>query len=228
MPSSTWVIQHRDGLGPAATAGLCGAVVLTHVVIAIVVSQLSRREVHEPTISAMTVQWISPVQAPVPPPPEPVKLRPIERPKPRKETIVAAKPPVPVDKPVFQAPEPPKEEPKVAADPSPVVPKAAPPAEPAPEPTPKSVSLSDLECDMPQPVYPNASRRRHEVGKTVLSMTIDAKGLPQNVRVKEGSGFARLDEAAVAVAQQYRCKPRMEGGVAQAVSVTKLINWVLE
>ncbi len=229
MSSSTWVIQHRDGLGPAATAGLCGAVVLTHVAIALVVSHLSQREVHEPTISAMTVQWISPVQAPVPPPPEPVKLRPIERPKPRKETVVAAKPPVPVDKPVFQAPEPPKEEPKVVDTTPPAPPAPAAPAPPpAPAPAPRPVSLSDLECEQPATVYPMASRRRKESGQTIVAMTIDTKGVPQNVRVSQSSGFSRLDEAAVEAARQFRCKPRIQGGVAMAVSAIKPFNWVLE
>lgn len=228
MSSSTWVIHHRDGLGRTAIAGLCAAVVLTHAAIAVVVSHLSRQELHEPTISAMTVQWISPVQAPVPPP-EPVKLRQMEPPKPRKETIVAAKPPVPVPQPVFQAPEPPKEEPKVVDNsPPPLAAAPATPVEPAAAPAPQPVSLSDLNCNMPEPDYPVASRRRKETGRTVVAWTVDTKGQLQDVRVMQPSGFPRLDEAAVAAVRRYSCKPRVTAGVAQASAVTKPFNWVLE
>lgn len=229
MPSSTWVIQHRDGLGPVARAALIGAVVLTHVVMAVTVAHLSRQEIHEPTISAMTVQWISPVQAPVPPPPEPVKIRQVEPPKPRKQTIVAAKPPVPTPAPVFQAPEPPKEEPKVVDNSPPLPP--APPA-PAPPPAPKQVevsSISDLNCYfMPLADYPLASRRRREEGRTVVDLTIDTRGLVTTVSVAKSSGYARLDSAALDSVRQYRCKPRMEAGVAQIVRTTAPIDFELQ
>ena len=64
----------------------------------------------------------------------------------------------------------------------------------------------------PQVEYPRASRRLKESGRTLVSVYVDEAGLPRQVLVKTSSGFALLDEAALAAVRKARFKPYMEHG----------------
>jgi protein TonB len=66
------------------------------------------------------------------------------------------------------------------------------------------------------PAYPPLSRRLGESGVVVLRVLIDEAGLPREVQVETSSGFARLDEAAVAAVRSARFVPFSEGGRARA------------
>lgn len=68
----------------------------------------------------------------------------------------------------------------------------------------------------PQAEYPRASRRLKESGRVLVSVFIDEAGLPRQVLVKTSSGFALLDEAALAAVRKARFKPYMEHGQPQA------------
>jgi periplasmic protein TonB len=54
------------------------------------------------------------------------------------------------------------------------------------------------------PVYPPASIQQAEEGYAVVVLTVDASGQPVNAAVRQGSGFARLDAAALRAARQWR------------------------
>ena len=62
------------------------------------------------------------------------------------------------------------------------------------------------------PVYPRASLRRHEEGKVVLELLVRADGTVGEVRVKESSGYPRLDKAALKAVRRWRYIPARQGG----------------
>ena len=64
----------------------------------------------------------------------------------------------------------------------------------------------------PVPEYPRAARRAGETGRVVVRVYIDEAGLPGDVQVNRTSGFARLDDAALAAVQKARFRPYTENG----------------
>lgn len=64
----------------------------------------------------------------------------------------------------------------------------------------------------PQVVYPRVSRRSRESGRVVVRAYIDTHGVPRQVQVEKSSGYARLDEAALAAVERARLKPHTENG----------------
>jgi len=58
----------------------------------------------------------------------------------------------------------------------------------------------------PSLIYPVESRQAREEGTVVLRITVDARGRPTNVTIIKGSGFPRLDRAAIEGA--WRCRIR--------------------
>jgi protein TonB len=80
----------------------------------------------------------------------------------------------------------------------------------------------------PKPEYPSQSRRRAEQGKVLLRVFIGADGLAQKAEIKTSSGFARLDQAALATVLAWRYVPGKRGGVPEAMWFDVPINFVLE
>jgi protein TonB len=58
----------------------------------------------------------------------------------------------------------------------------------------------------PSLIYPVESRQAREEGTVVLRITVDTRGRPTNVAIIKGSGFPRLDRAAIEGA--WRCRIR--------------------
>jgi protein TonB len=58
----------------------------------------------------------------------------------------------------------------------------------------------------PSLIYPGESRQAREEGTVVLRITVDSQGRPTHVVVVKGSGFLRLDRAAIEGA--WRCRIR--------------------
>ena len=79
----------------------------------------------------------------------------------------------------------------------------------------------------PLPLYPKASERLREQGRTVVRVTIDASGVPNSADIVQSSGFARLDRAAQATAMAWRYVPGRRAGVPEAMSVDVPIVWRL-
>jgi protein TonB len=61
------------------------------------------------------------------------------------------------------------------------------------------------------PTYPPASRRAGEQGTVRLKVLVDTNGRPANVEVSQGSGFARLDQAAVEAVRKWRFEAATDG-----------------
>lgn len=61
------------------------------------------------------------------------------------------------------------------------------------------------------PVYPRASLRRHEEGKVILELLVQADGTVGEIRVKESSGYQRLDQAAIKAVRRWHYVPARQG-----------------
>ncbi|ACE83258.1 energy transducer TonB [Cellvibrio japonicus] len=159
-------------------------------------------EIVQPTIQGVLVM-AEPEE--VPPPPEPPPPPPPE-PKPEPK-------PVPKPKPLPKAP--PSERAVKAPEPEPPPPPTAPaeakPAPPAPAPVlPPRADAGQL--SNPAPVYPSLSRRLREEGIVVLEILIKADGSVGEVRLKNSSGYKRLDETAMKAVAKWRYHPATQGG----------------
>ena len=64
----------------------------------------------------------------------------------------------------------------------------------------------------PAPEYPRLSKKLGETGVVVVRAYADEQGLPHDVQVERSSGFARLDDAALAAVRKARFKPYTENG----------------
>ena len=104
--------------------------------------------------------------------------------------------------------------------PSPVAPSPAPqPSEPRPQssaPTNPAPSVIPARFDAdylhnPSPSYPALSRRLGEEGKVVLRVFVEADGRPSSIEVSTGSGFSRLDQAALSAVGRWKFVPAKRG-----------------
>ena len=87
-----------------------------------------------------------------------------------------------------------------------------PPAPPAPV-IPRTAPKSDPRRPLTQPEYPPSSRRAGETGTVILEVYVLENGRAGDVRVKQSSGFPKLDEAAVReVKRSWRLVPGTENG----------------
>ncbi len=142
------------------------------------------------------------------PPPEITVAQAITAPPP---VPVAAQPPqpsavAPPATPVMAAPTPAPRAPAPLPVPPPVV---APPAEPRP------VGAGAIRYRLPPAIeVPMASRRLGESGTVLLRVVVDVNGLPRQISLHRSSGFARLDEQALAAMRSARFQPLVEGGSA--------------
>jgi periplasmic protein TonB len=71
-----------------------------------------------------------------------------------------------------------------------------------------------LECAAPE--YPAGAASVSEQGRVQLELAIGSSGRVESVRVLRSSGFARLDEAALAGVRRWRFEPARRDGVAVA------------
>ncbi|WIM04763.1 MAG: energy transducer TonB [Candidatus Nitricoxidivorans perseverans] len=170
-------------------------------------------------MSTLFVNIIEP-ERPPPKPPEPPKPKPPE-PKPVEPPpqLVAQAPVVSPTEPVVPPP-----------PPAPVI--AAPPAPPAPPRPAGPVTLGgELSVSCPErtpPRYPPVSRRLGETGTVVLKVELDEQGQVARSTVATGSGFPRLDEAAQAAVQGWRCTPAHRDGRPVRAVALQPFKFVLE
>jgi protein TonB len=66
----------------------------------------------------------------------------------------------------------------------------------------------------PNPTYPAMSRRLAEQGKVLLEVLILANGTVGEIKLKQSSGFKRLDDAALQTVKQWRFQPAKRGNQA--------------
>lgn len=213
-----------DALPPAVRRGVWLGAALLHVgaLWALLQMEPVRRAVGE--VLPIAVDWIAPPAPTTPPPPPPTpppKPAAVVQPKP---LIVSEPAPTPAA-PAFVAPPAPPPQP---AEPAPAVIEpmvvvAAPPPTPAPTapPAPRTIAITAVEYLSPPVLsYPSGSRRLQEQGQVHVRVLVDARGQPQQLSVIRSSGYARLDEAALATVRLTRFRPYTENG-------TPLPFWVV-
>ncbi|MEW5893666.1 MAG: energy transducer TonB [Pseudomonadota bacterium] len=98
-------------------------------------------------------------------------------------------------------------------------------AGPAPALTPPRFDAGYL--NNPPPGYPALSRRLGEQGRVLLRVRVSEEGLAREVLVQEGSGFARLDQAAREAVLRWRFLPARQGGAAVEAWVLVPISFSL-
>lgn len=196
----------RSGIGHERLAGLA-AVVVFHA--AVLYGLWSHRILVMPDeavtlfVDTITLPPPAPKQAPKPARIE--KPRAIERLRPQQlvaeaPAVLPAEPAAPPLPPASEAPVPP-------------------PARPA-GPVALGAELAVSCPERTAPVYPPLSRRIGEEGKVVLRVELDEQGLVGAAHVATSSGFARLDEAALAAVKTWRCNPaRRDGQAVRAVAL---------
>ncbi|MDK2123000.1 energy transducer TonB [Parachitinimonas caeni] len=150
---------------------------------------------------------------------------PVEPPKPLPAAPEVHKAPVP--KPVAALPLPkaaPSERavtapPETAAPGKPEAPAASPasaPTPPAPAAPPVPAPVTPPRTDAahlnnPAPAYPPASRKLGEQGRVLLDVYILPNGAVGEIKLKQSSGHARLDEAALNAVRRWRYLPAKRG-----------------
>ena len=91
---------------------------------------------------------------------------------------------------------------------------------------PKTVSISQAQCSVPEPIYPNLSRRMGEEGKALVRLFINESGNIEKVTLVQSSGIPRLDQAALDAGQKARCKPFIESG--KPIKVTAIQPYIFQ
>jgi protein TonB len=166
-----------------------------------------------PAPPAETVQMPSARETPPPvepPPPEP------EKPKPKPKKVEPT--PKPKPKPVIEAP---PSERAITQEETPQEESAPPPQQPVSTPlaeendtmgAPVTPPREDAhQLNNPRPAYPSLSRRLREQGTVLLEILIEPDGSVGEVRIKESSGFKRLDDTAVKAVKQWKYTPAKRG-----------------
>lgn len=173
--------------------------------------------------SVLAVHWAgepTPEVVPPPPKPEPPKPRPRHQPPRPQPVHLPAAAAVPAAEPTVP------EAPPVAA-PAPA-PAAAAAAMAAPAPLPVSAPRFNADyLSNPAPRYPAASRSRGEEGKVLLRVLVSPAGEAEEVRLHAGSGYERLDTAALDAVRHWKFVPARRGAEAVAAWVIVPISFTL-
>jgi protein TonB len=234
-PVVTSIRSMRLGGSPASDSGMPAHRKLSNAMLLVVVLLHSalfylavNAQVEPPTIEQPeTPMLVSLVEnpapevtapEPAPPEPKPVVKKVVPKPKKIEPTPVpevaqsAPTPPVTVPEPVKVAEQVTQPEP-----PSQVVEKPQPPKEePVIEPKFGAAYLKN-----PPPDYPTLSRRVGEQGRVLLRVLVSEQGTPQSVELESGSGYSRLDQAALDAVKKWRFVPARKG--SQAISAYVLV-----
>ena len=88
--------------------------------------------------------------------------------------------------------------------------------------TPAKIDLSQTNY---QPAYPASAKDKDEHGDVTLGIYVETTGKPSKVSVDKTSGFADLDQAAVAAVQAWHFVPATTGGAAAPGWTSVLIHF---
>jgi protein TonB len=80
----------------------------------------------------------------------------------------------------------------------------------------------------PDPEYPALSQRLGEEGRVLLRVLVSLEGRAEQIEIKQGSGFARLDAAAQAAVRRWRFQAARRGSEAVAAWVLVPITFHLD
>lgn len=187
----------------------------------------------------------APRTSPTPVLPSPIHVRLIEAaaespapvPAPTSPVVAPPRPPQPARVPSPPVAAAPPTAPQPAAEPvpdlrpaEPVAAPAAPAAPAPPQPAPPPVMQPRFDAaylDNPRPPYPGVSRRLGEEGEVRLRVRVDPAGLAQQVEIQQGSGYSRLDQAALETVRQWRFVPARLGDQPVAAWIIVPIQFTL-
>lgn len=112
--------------------------------------------------------------------------------------------------------------------PVPIPPASAEIGEPEPE-QPRVIPprIDATRLDNPAPVYPMRSRQLREQGRVLLDVYIVPDGSVGEIRVRESSGFPRLDRSALETVKGWRYLPARRGGEAIPYWYVQPVNFTL-
>ncbi len=113
---------------------------------------------------------------------------------------------------------------------APAAPEAV-PQEPARAPGKPKELPGELSVSCPgrtAPAYPAHSLRLGEQGHVMLTVELDETGRVTGASVKNSSGFARLDQAALNAVKTWRCKPALQEGRAVPAVALQPFSFTLE
>lgn len=169
--------------------------------------------------ATLFVNFIAPPAPPiaprVEPPPRREPPRPRHDPRPQPSQLAAA---AALDSPAEFA---------VPPAPTPVAVAAA--IEPKPAaPVNLGAELSVSCPERTAPSYPLPSRRLNETGTAVLRVELDEQGRVAAARIATGSGFDRLDAAALAAVKTWRCNPAQRNGQPVRAVALQPFKFVLQ
>lgn len=204
--------------------GRLGAIAGLHLLLvwALLQSQGVRQVLHE--ARPLMVALLADVRPTPPEPvlPTPARAKPLPAPPvlPPPEITVASANPAPPPVPVVLTPVPPPMPVPAAAPvvavvvPAPALRVVAPSAAVV-SAEPRPVAAGAIRYRLPPAIeVPMASRRLGESGTVLLRVVVDVNGLPRQISLHRSSGFARLDEQALAAMRSARFQPLVEGGNA--------------
>lgn len=198
--------RYGDRRGPNLKC--IAAVLAAHAALLVVLVQADVIPLREKTPPPLVVDLIA--QPPAPPPPP-------AAPQPEVRQVQPVQPVVVSPPPIVATPTPPPPVAVVAEAPPPQAVVVAPAPRVAAASAPVAVDLSSRMVAGDPPKYPTESRRRREQGTVVLRLTLAIDGSVADIAVAEGSGFERLDKAALAAVRRWRWSPTMVAGVAMQV-----------
>lgn len=238
---------------PAAAPrlGAAGVVLAAHGLAAAGLLALSPPVPQAAPPKILQVAWITEPAAPTQPPPAPPAPtaaprtprpqahadatpapRPVARPQatPLQSSRSAASAPSPTTSPALapSATPPADSSPDSRAHESPTPREAAAPAPRSTAPVADSPPRFDADyLSNPAPDYPAASRQLREQGSVQLRVFVTTDGHAGDIRVHQGSGFERLDQAAIDAVRRWRFVPARQGDGPVAAWVIVPINFTL-
>ncbi|HJV21307.1 MAG TPA: energy transducer TonB [Holophagaceae bacterium] len=80
----------------------------------------------------------------------------------------------------------------------------------------------------PEPEYPGLSKRLGEEGRVILRVLVSPEGLAEQVEVRQSSGHARLDQAALGTVRRWRFTPARRGSESLAAWVLVPLFFTLD
>ncbi len=211
MIAARSIHRHADGLTPAQRRAAVGAIVALHAAGAWGLMQVQAAREVVADAAPIFVSMIRPAverapnRTPVPLAPPPIP----------RSIVTAAPAPEPAPPALEPATPPPQEPLQTSTVQAPAASIESP--APAPPPEPRQIPPSAVQyLEAPVLQVPPASARAGESGRSVVRVLIDEQGLPRTVQLAQGSGFKRLDDAALAAVRRARFRPYTERGQPQA------------
>jgi len=216
-----------------------------HAATLFTLSRLGQPTVTPPTLSSLALVSLPALGTPQPAPAAP-KAAPVPKPTPAKP--VPAKPKAvapPVTKPLLQATAKSATAPEAPSTPTSPAPSKSSAAEHSDSPLKAGAAAGNSAeaparegpvtpptqaggyANTPRPSYPPLSVEMGEEGSVRIRAQIDADGRPSDVTVAKGSGFPRLDRAAVTAVKGWRFNPARRGNEAIPFTYTFSVDFTL-